>query len=236
MISPPGWANEQPFFGLQALGLHDPNARPERVEEMAEHYLEEIRSLQPHGPYFLGGHSAGGLVAYEMARRLHEVGEEVALLALFDSWAPGHGQLIPEKFLRMKLEEFRERLARFSSRLRERGQFGYLGEKLRIRLRVLLGRTSTLPPNLQELQDAIEDAVDEYRPLPYAGVVTLFRAKRQPAEYAIDQTLGWGEPGARRCAASRGARAPRRHRARTSGGDPRRATARVPRPRDPRGA
>jgi len=183
---------DQPFYGLQARGLHDPMSRPERVEEMAEHYLVEMRSLQPHGPYYLGGHSAGGLVAYEMARRLRDMGEEVALLALFDSWAPGHGELIPQKVLQMKLEQLRARLLRFFGRLREGGQFGYLAEKLRIRLHMLLDRTPSLPPDLQKLQDAIEDAVDEYRPAPCELKVTLFRAERQPPEHALDRTLGWG--------------------------------------------
>ncbi len=64
---------------------------------MAEHYLAEIRRLQPEGPYYLGGHSAGGLVAFEMAWRLRAQGERVALVALFDTWAPGHGEVIPEK-------------------------------------------------------------------------------------------------------------------------------------------
>ena len=160
---------------------------------MAEHYLSEIRSLQPRGPYHLGGHSAGGLVAYEMARRLRETGESVALLALFDSWAPEHGQIIPERLLRMKLEHFRSRLTRFFGRLREEGQLAYLAEKLRIRLRVLFVPRPKLPPKLQELQDAIEDAVDQYRPGPYPGAVILFRAKQQPPEYALDRTLGWGD-------------------------------------------
>ncbi len=46
-------------------------------------------------------------------------------------------------------------------------------------------------PKLQELRDAIEDAADDYRPEPYEGPVTLFRAQHQPAEYALDATLGW---------------------------------------------
>jgi amino acid adenylation domain-containing protein len=183
---------DQPFYGLQARGLDDTQGVPERLEDMAEAYLAEIRALQPEGPYYIGGHSAGGLVAFEMAQRLRERGQKVGLVALFDTWAPGHGEFIPEKYLRTRLSQFWMKWNRFLTRLREGGKVVYLREKLEIRIRVLMGRTSTLPPKLQELRDAIEDAADDYRPRPYDGPLTLFRAQHQPAEYALDGTLGWG--------------------------------------------
>jgi thioesterase domain-containing protein len=160
---------------------------------MAEEYLAEIRSLQPDGPYYLGGHSAGGLVAFEMARRLREAGQPVALVALFDTWVPGHGEVIPEKLLWVKLSQWRLRISRFSQRLQEGSKLGYLREKLAVRIRVLLGRASTLPPELQEIRDAIERASEDYRPCVYAGAVTLFRATEQPQEIALDETLGWAD-------------------------------------------
>jgi thioesterase domain-containing protein len=61
----------------------------ETVEAMAAAYLEEMRRVQPAGPYRLGGWSLGGVVAFEMARRLEEQGEAVALLAVLDAVAPG---------------------------------------------------------------------------------------------------------------------------------------------------
>ena len=78
----------RPFYGLQCLGL-DGKAEPhDSVEAMAEHYVRCIRTVQPHGPYLLGGHSLGGKVALEMARRLDAEGEPPGLIALFDSAAP----------------------------------------------------------------------------------------------------------------------------------------------------
>lgn len=61
------------------------------VGAMASRYLEAIRSVQPAGPYRLGGWCTGGVVAFEMARQLLERGEEVDLLALLDSPAPDSG-------------------------------------------------------------------------------------------------------------------------------------------------
>lgn len=56
------------------------------IEEMAIRYLDDIRSIQPHGPYLLGGLSLAGLVAFEMAHRLLADGEEVAFLGLLETW------------------------------------------------------------------------------------------------------------------------------------------------------
>jgi len=80
---------ERPVYGLEARGL-DGNEPPcADVNSMAADYLAAIRDVQPQGPYLLGGWSMGGLVAYEMARRLEADGESVALLALFDSQLAG---------------------------------------------------------------------------------------------------------------------------------------------------
>ena len=58
------------------------------VEAIAAYYLEEMRKVQPQGPYLLGGYSFGGVAAYEIARRLRAAGEEVAFLVLFDACNP----------------------------------------------------------------------------------------------------------------------------------------------------
>src|SRR5207244_4791795 len=61
----------------------------------ATHYIKEMRQVQPAGPYLLGGHSLGGMIAFEMACQLHEQGEQVELLALFDAYPLGHYKLQP---------------------------------------------------------------------------------------------------------------------------------------------
>ncbi len=77
---------EQPIYGLQARGLARPAELPDSLGAMAEDYLDQIRGVQPSGPYHLLGWSFGGLVAYEMAVRLRGRGEQVAFLALLDSF------------------------------------------------------------------------------------------------------------------------------------------------------
>jgi amino acid adenylation domain-containing protein len=79
-----------PVYGLRARGIDRRNTPLSTVEEIADYYVEEVRRIQPHGPYRLAGFCFSGIVAYEMARRLTAAGEEVSTLALIDSypWRP----------------------------------------------------------------------------------------------------------------------------------------------------
>lgn len=80
--------HDQPFYGLQPLGLDKEQAPLTQIKDMATHYIEALRGVQPQGPYFLGGWSFGGLVAFEMAQQLRMAGHQVAILALIDTIAP----------------------------------------------------------------------------------------------------------------------------------------------------
>jgi thioesterase domain-containing protein/acyl carrier protein len=75
---------QQPVYGVQA-----PPEPFDRIEPMAAHYVKEIRSRYPRGPYFLAGYCVGGCVAYEMAQQLVASGDSVPFLALLDSVMPG---------------------------------------------------------------------------------------------------------------------------------------------------
>ncbi|GAA1168330.1 amino acid adenylation domain-containing protein [Kitasatospora gansuensis] len=84
---------EQPVYGLQSRAFADPEAAPASIEEMAKDYLEQIRQVQPTGPYQLLGWSYGGAVAHSMAVQLRAAGEQVALLAMLDGYPPIPAQL-----------------------------------------------------------------------------------------------------------------------------------------------
>ena len=79
---------DQPFYGLQARGLYGGVAPLRSVEEMATHYLDELRTVQPRGPYYLAGYCFGSIVAFDMAQRLVQDGEAVGLLAAFNGPSP----------------------------------------------------------------------------------------------------------------------------------------------------
>jgi amino acid adenylation domain-containing protein len=79
---------DRPFYGLQARGLDGDLKVHTNVEDIAQCYVQAIQSIQKNGPYLIGGHSFGGQVALEVALQFQKLGQEVALLAIFDGSAP----------------------------------------------------------------------------------------------------------------------------------------------------
>ena len=79
---------DQPVYALQARGLDGNIVKNESLEEIATAYLKEIRSLQPDGPYILGGFCFGGLVALEAAQQLQAAGQKVALVVMIQTTHP----------------------------------------------------------------------------------------------------------------------------------------------------
>ncbi|MFJ3793087.1 amino acid adenylation domain-containing protein [Kitasatospora sp. NPDC090091] len=88
---------EHPVYGLQARGLVGGDPLPESIEEMAADYVEQVRKVQPVGPYHLLGWSLGGTVIHEMAAQLRAAGEEVALLANLDEYPLDRSQPLPDR-------------------------------------------------------------------------------------------------------------------------------------------
>ncbi len=85
--------SKRPFYGLQSVGLNGKQEPLNRVEDMAAHYIREIQTIQPKGPYLLGGRCIGGVIALEMAQQLLALGEKVLLLAIVET--PRTGILDP---------------------------------------------------------------------------------------------------------------------------------------------
>jgi amino acid adenylation domain-containing protein len=87
---------DQPVFALRAPGLAQGESVVTSVEELAERYVTAVRLHQRHGPYHLGGWSFGGVVAYEMARRLSDAGEQLAPVIMIDTHLPDRDGAPPE--------------------------------------------------------------------------------------------------------------------------------------------
>lgn len=201
--------DDRPFYGLQARGVDD-NVEPQTgIEEMAASYLQAVRSVQPHGPYLLGGYCYGGVVAYEMARQLQAEGESVAHLALFEAAAPN----TPREprtaawawaFVRnlpFWLRDFWQQAESDTPLLpRLRARLGAARRLLALRRgaqpaqmavdQALAGAAA--PERLQELMRIHVQAMRAYDPQPYAGPVTLYRVRTLPFFRAGDVTKGWG--------------------------------------------
>jgi amino acid adenylation domain-containing protein len=80
--------NDQPLYGIQAKGIDGTDLPFSKMEDMAAHYIDEIRKIQPEGPYHLAGYCLGALITFEMARQLLSQGQQVALLANFNGISP----------------------------------------------------------------------------------------------------------------------------------------------------
>jgi len=78
----------RPFYGLQDPVLDGSDQIYDSIEQMAADYLKAVQSIQDEGPYFIGGYSFGGLVAFEMAQQLRRDGQEIAALLILDSMSP----------------------------------------------------------------------------------------------------------------------------------------------------
>jgi FkbH-like protein len=177
---------DQPFYGIQAAVAK----KKLTIEEMAEQYVTEIRKFQPRGPYYIGGSSFGGWVAYEMVRQLTATGQIVGLVALFDTAVPG--PLLTEG----ATSDWQKRFYRFSLHwhnilvLRHRERLPYVRAKAR-RMLDQIGDRGRLPEAVRALNEAGRWAESRYAPGEYSGDITLFRATKQPPWIANDRTLGW---------------------------------------------
>lgn len=195
---------DQPLYGIQAQGLDGKMPRHGSVEEMAAHYIDEIRELQPHGPYYLGGSSFGGLVAWEVSQQLRAQGQAVGLLVMFDTHGPGFPKFLPTATgLRKRWGDFRYRVELHVGNIAaSKGRrWEYVRTKA-VRLRRQLAQTYgrrmrtmierlTLPRAIREVGESGADANRAYEPQPYPGRVALLRATEQPYGIVPDPTNGW---------------------------------------------
>ena len=101
--------DDRPFYGLQARGLYGGEAPHDDLVEAARDYIREMRQIQPHGPYLLGGFSGGGITAYEMAQQLRAAGEEVAIVVMLDTPLPQRRALSRRDRALIQWQEIRAR-------------------------------------------------------------------------------------------------------------------------------
>ncbi|MFT7523209.1 MAG: thioesterase domain-containing protein/acyl carrier protein, partial [Candidatus Paceibacteria bacterium] len=100
---------DRPFYGLQARGLFGEQTPHETLVEAAADYIAEMRIIQPHGPYLMGGFSGGGITAFEMAHQLEAAGEQVDLLAMLDSPLPVRRPLLLKDRALIQLHEIKSK-------------------------------------------------------------------------------------------------------------------------------
>jgi thioesterase domain-containing protein/acyl carrier protein len=165
-------------IGIRARGVVPGEAPHTSIEAMAEDYLEAIKERQPNGPYYLCGYSSGGLVAFEMARRLSESGDDVGLVGLFDT------TMSPVRWpLRTWLSIAARRVALVATALRTMRVRTWPAalRKSAERLRAWRGTRGAAPPIAFRVAASALIASAKYHPGFYRGQLTLFSpAGREP--------------------------------------------------------
>jgi amino acid adenylation domain-containing protein len=191
---------ERPMFGLQARGLDGVEPPLASIEAMATHYVAEVRSVQPAGPYLISGTCTGGVVAYEMAQQLRRQGQQVAL-AIIESWHPNSyrsigptsGPLRVVSFFASKAMSYLRTLS--SLPLRQWPDFAR--KKLRLAAFALDGGLEgTLASSSYFAENVVLStlkAVKRYRPQPFPGRVLNVIAERRPIHGTTDTRRSWEE-------------------------------------------
>jgi amino acid adenylation domain-containing protein len=191
---------ERPFYGLQALGLQETEKPVSSIEEMARVYIQAIQAIQASGPYYLGGWSMGGVIAFEMAQQLSAQGQTVALLSLIDSYSPTllNSVNTEENSSESHLEDINESLNTVYSFVRDlTGMFNQpipfsedelahlTSDELLAHFLTWSKQTNVLPPELGEEQiknwfavfQTNRQALFNYFPKAYSGKTIFFGAE-----------------------------------------------------------
>jgi thioesterase domain-containing protein len=187
---------------LQAKGLNGIDENLDRMESIASHYIEEILTQNPEGPYALGGYSFGGLIAFEMGKQLKAMGKKVTLLALFDSYAEEsiyHKPLVTK--IALKTYEIFMRIVYALAFMTKEPKI-VITNKIRfakILLKPILEKTSlkkeadpeSFVAYSKKSATMYKIAYRNYKLTPYDGSVDLFRAKKQTAYMPDFKYMGW---------------------------------------------
>ena len=176
---------DQPVFGLQSAGLDGRSPIDAQFEHVAQRYVDEIRQVQPHGPYMLSGYRLGGTLALEMAQQLTSSGETVGLLAMIETynirsirWPLPLHQRILNHFVLNPLFQLQDFLAAATT------------DKGVVTRRRLPAIPNALPAT--EIAKIYKQALAQYDVKPYSGELVLFLTDRHPAGFP-DHLGGWAE-------------------------------------------
>jgi thioesterase domain-containing protein/acyl carrier protein len=192
--------SDQPCYGLQARGLEDGQDPHTRIEDMAAWYIQALQTVQPTGPYLLGGWSMGGVVAFEMAQQLHAQGQRVALLALLDGRIPTPDEAFPEEDAEAIVLVERYFGISFGPmeslmELPKDEQLAFMLEQAKSAGLIPAELDVAQARRFVELLRSDLRATQNYGLHRYPGRITFFKANETPADTSPDPdpTMGWSE-------------------------------------------
>jgi thioesterase domain-containing protein len=193
----------QPVYAIDMEPLCDVKQEL-TIEQLAPIYLAAIRKIQPSGPYYFCGYSFGGLVAYEIASRLLDVGDSACLVALLDAANPAmlsnlsqtdvaqfHKTYLADRLKRYAVQLMKGELKAFAAR-----GFAFVVSRLGKYLTPVIKKgfrmaKRPLPEILRSNDPVFLNAWRAYVPKPYAKDLVIFRVQDRGPEYDRDLTMGW---------------------------------------------
>ncbi len=188
--------NNQPFYSLQAPEIVG-QISCVTIEELAARYIAAIKTIQPQGPYQIGGHSFGAAVAFEMVRQLENANETVSLLVLLDEAAPIENTDTADKTDLEELTHYLQWLAYFNDIAMYDGNLAPYTPDERFELAVKYLNQAGLALDRQELETTYRAFTNNYkcynRYMPKGKVssrVILLQSQEQDLEHET-RGLGW---------------------------------------------
>jgi amino acid adenylation domain-containing protein len=199
--------DDQPVYGLQSVGLDNKTEIDARFEAVASNYIKEIKAFQPEGPYFLGGYCLGGTIALEMAQQLKHQGERIGILFMIENfniktikWPLPLSLNMANKFLNIWYHTGNLFTGSNNAKMdfftiKARTEFNRYKISLQVSMSKLLkkiGLKNSLNFPHVKVDEAYDEALEHYVPLPYDGPIVLFGAKKRFAGLT-DRLYGWGD-------------------------------------------
>lgn len=180
---------DQPFYILESIGYDGKEPPHTKIEDMSVHFIKEIQTLQPDGPYMIGGRCFGGRVAYDVAQQLTKLGQKVALLAIFDTWPPFtekpvdyvHKERNLKYLINRSLRHFRE--GDFFNVAVNFTKYTYnkINRKIKDKIEIKFSSKEKLLFN--EIKQLHFRAQDRYIAKKYNGKITLIESEETKVEY-----------------------------------------------------
>ncbi|MGL4881809.1 MAG: non-ribosomal peptide synthetase, partial [Waterburya sp.] len=185
---------DQPVYGLSIEMIDDSTHWFDRIEELVALYIKEIKTVQPQGPYYFGGISFGGMIALEAAQQLLAEGEQVALLALFDTWKSKAYVSHPlHKKLLIHLRRFAQSGLKYFSQYNRSNKSRKV--KAQFQLNLMSNSSGKNNRQLSQVTQTYLKARENYVPKAYSGKITLFKSMettKMVESGDFDAQLGWG--------------------------------------------
>jgi thioesterase domain-containing protein len=175
-----------PIHGMQAKGIDGVDEPFEHIEDMAQFHIDAIKEVQPRGPYLLIGYSLGGLVTLEMAQRLSNDGEKVALLAMLEAY-PHMSYLSSGQRLRLAMRQLKRRTSALMQL-----PMGSNGRPIVSSDRYRRANGVFLSPAMQRVRDRAYLALTRYRPQFYSGKIRFVKAEIS-SDFPDDPAAVWGK-------------------------------------------